>query len=124
MSLHIAGDDVVVSLKRLGAASVLVVRGCVDAGTAQVLRDRVDVAAGAAGDVVVDLSEVSFFSSAGAAALVAASHRARLHVVVTPLIRQVLRATGVADGLELHDFPAAAEEAATASSPSPLLLVG
>ncbi|MCE6998098.1 STAS domain-containing protein [Saccharothrix sp. S26] len=124
MSLHIAGDDVVVSLKRLGSASVLVVRGCVDAGTAQVLRERVDLASRGPGGVVVDLSEVSFFSSAGAAALASASRRVRLHVVVTPVVRRVLEAAGVADVLDLHDFPAAAEEAATASRPSPLLLVG
>jgi anti-anti-sigma regulatory factor len=73
--------------------------------------------------VVVDLSDVSFFSAAGAAVLASASHRVRLHVVVTPLVRQVLHAAGVADFLDLHDFPAAAEEAAT-SSPAPLLLVG
>ncbi|GAB2966977.1 STAS domain-containing protein [Saccharothrix stipae] len=123
MSLHIAGDDVAVSLKRLGPVSVLVVRGCVDAGTVRVLRDHLDSVSGGPGGVVVDLGEVSFFSSAGAAVLSSAGRRVRLHVVVTPLVRQVLHAAGVADSLDLHDFPAAAEEAAT-SSPAPLLLVG
>ncbi len=121
MSLHIAGDDVVVSVRRLGSAPVLVVRGCVDTETAQVLREHLDLAPGGPGGVVVDLSDVAFFSTAGAAVLAAASHRVRLHVVVTPLIRRVLHAAGVADSLDLHDFPAEAEEAAT---PSPLLLVG
>ncbi|MFJ6676132.1 STAS domain-containing protein [Actinosynnema sp. NPDC091369] len=121
MSLHIAGDDVVVSLKRLGSTSVLVVRGCVDAGTARVLREQVDLASVGPGGVVVDLTDVSFFSAAGAAALASAGHRVRLHVVATPVVREVLRAAGVADAFELHDFPAEAEEAATAS---PLLLVG
>lgn len=121
MSLQIAGDDVVVSLKRLGSASVLVVRGSVDAGTARVLLEQVDLASAGPGGVVVDLSDVSFFSAAGAAALASAGHRVRLHVVVTPVVREVLRAAGVAEVLDLHDFPAEAEEAATAS---PLLLVG
>lgn len=121
MSLHIAGDDVVVSFRRLGLASVLVVRGCVDTGTARVLREHVDLASDGPGGVVVDLSDVSFFSSAGAAVLAAASRQVRLHVVVTPLIRRVLAAAGVVDSLDLYDFPAEAEEAAI---PSPLLLVG
>ncbi|MFD0205539.1 MULTISPECIES: STAS domain-containing protein [Saccharothrix] len=119
MSLQIAGDDVVVSLKRLGSASVLVVRGCVDGRTAPVLREHLDVVAG---DVVVDLSEVSFFSAAGAAVLSSASRDVRLHVVVTPLIRQVLHGAGVVGSLDLYDFPAEAEEVAVASRP--LLLVG
>ncbi|XVS67912.1 STAS domain-containing protein [Actinosynnema sp. CA-299493] len=112
------------SFKRLGSASVLVVRGCVDAGTAHVLRERLDSAAGVSDDVVVDLSDVSFFSSAGVAALVAASREVGLHVVVTPVVRRVLAAAGVADSLRLHDFPAEAEEAATAGSSRHLLLVG
>jgi anti-anti-sigma factor len=125
LSQHIAGDDVVVSLKRLESASVLVVRGRVDAETAHVLRDRVNSASGVPGDVVVDLSDVSFFSSAGAAVLSAASRAVRLHVVVTPLVRDVLRATGADDSLHLYDFPAEAEEAAARSTTSrPLLLVG
>ncbi|MCC8243240.1 STAS domain-containing protein [Saccharothrix luteola] len=122
MSLHIAGDDdVVVSFERRGAASVLVVRGCVDTETVRVLREHLDPAPGGPGGVVVDLSDVSFFSTAGAAVLASVNRRVRLHVVVTPLIRQVLHEAGVADSLDLHDFPAEAEEAAT---PSPLLLVG
>ena len=119
MSLQIAGDDVVVSLKRLGWVSVLVVRGCVDGRTAPVLREHVDLVAGG---VVIDLSDVSFFSAAGAAALSSAGRDVRLHVVVTPLIREVLHAAGVADSLDLHDFPAEAVEAATRARP--LLLVG
>ncbi|WP_367130294.1 STAS domain-containing protein [Saccharothrix sp. HUAS TT1] len=110
------------SLKRLESASVLVVRGCVDAGSVHVLREQVNTALGGPEDVVVDLSDVSFFSSAGAMALASAGKRGRLHVVVTPVIREVLRKVGVADSLDLHDFPAEAEEAA--ASARPLLLVG
>ncbi|QQQ80075.1 anti-sigma factor antagonist [Saccharothrix sp. 6-C] len=124
MGLQIADGGVVVSLKRLGSASVLVVRGCVDTGTVHVLQERLAGVAGAPGGVVVDLSDVSFFSSAGAAALAAASRRGGLHVVVTPMVRQVLDAAGVADSLHLHDFPAEAEEAATAGASRHLLLVG
>lgn len=125
MSLHIAGDGVVVSLKRLRSTSVLVVRGCVDTQTAHVLREHVNSALGGPGAVVVDLSDVSFFSSAGAAVLSSAGRRGRLHVVVTPLIRAALRAAGATDSLDLHDFPADAEEAASMSTPPrPLLLVG
>jgi anti-anti-sigma factor len=125
LSLHFAGDDVVVSLKRRESASVLVVRGCVDAENVHVLRDQVNSAAGLPGDVVVDLSDVSFFSSAGAAVLSAASRVVRVHVVVTPLIREVLRAAGADDSLHLHDFPAEAEEVASRSAADRrLLLVG
>jgi anti-anti-sigma factor len=124
MSLHIAGDDVVVSHKWLESVSVLVVRGCVDATTARVLREHVDLASGGPGGVVVDLSEVSFFSAAGAEVLAAASRDVGLHVVVTPLVRRVLHAAGAAGSLRLHDFPAEAEEAATAHAARSLLLVG
>jgi len=124
MGLQIADGDVVVSFKRLGSASVLVVRGCVDKGTAHVLQERLAGVAGAPGDVVVDLSDVAFFSSAGAAALVTASRRDGLHVVVTPTVRRVLDAAGVADSLHLYDVPAEAEEAATAGASRDLLLVG
>lgn len=124
MSLRIAGDELVVSVKRRGSVSVLDVRGCVDARTAPALREHLDLVAGLQDGVVVDLSEVSFFSAAGAVVLASVGHRVRLHVVVTPLIRQVLHAAGVANSVDLHDFPAEAEEAATTSRPAPLLLVG
>ncbi|MGW4113770.1 STAS domain-containing protein [Actinosynnema sp. NPDC004786] len=122
MSLHAAGDDLVVSHTRRESAPVLLVRGCVDSDTASTLRQHLDSALAGSGVAVVDLGEVAFFSSAGATALAAAGRGGVLHVVVTPLVRQVLEAAGVADALDLHDFPAEAEEAAEASA-RPLLMV-
>ncbi|MEV0675149.1 STAS domain-containing protein [Actinosynnema sp. NPDC050436] len=111
------------SLEQTGTVAVLAVRGCLDSGTAPVVRGRVESALEGSRGVVVDLSEVTFFSADAATALAAASRRGRLHVVVTPLVRRVLDAAGATGSLDLHDFPAEAREAAEATA-RPLLMVG
>ncbi|MBB5959676.1 anti-anti-sigma factor [Saccharothrix tamanrassetensis] len=127
MSLQVAGGGVVVSLKRAGTTSVLVVRGCVDAEAVPALREAADALVEGAGGAVVDLSDLSFFSSAAVEVLVAVSRRlaargSRLHLVVSPVVHRVLCREGAEALFELHEFPAEAEEAAGARRDHPVLL--
>lgn len=109
--------------QRLGACLIVRVAGEIDSGGARVLRDTL-VAKVSAGDarVVVDLTRVVAFDSAGLPALLAAQHEAETSggslrlVGVGPSVRKVLRATDKSVALvvdkELSDALEASMEAA------------
>jgi anti-sigma B factor antagonist len=96
---------------RVGTATVLTVAGEVDMLTAPLLQEAVDEALRdpAAGDVVVDLTSVTFLGSHGLAALVAAARTAQqrreaLRIVVDhhrPVV-QPIQVTGLDGVLALY----------------------
>ena len=96
---------------------VLQISGEVDLGTAASLRTATeDLLAGPAELIVIDLSEVTFFDSAGLKVLddlqqqAAAAHRSVALVCPHERIRRLLEITGLDDRFSIHDT---LEDAAT-----------
>ncbi|ONI80028.1 hypothetical protein ALI144C_23740 [Actinosynnema sp. ALI-1.44] len=96
---------------------VLSVRGEVDTVTAPELQAGVEQAMPGAGQVlVVDLSGVTFLSSAGLSVLVQAHQRAEeagceVRIVTNSSTARVFQLTGLTETLRLFDSPDAAREA-------------
>jgi anti-sigma B factor antagonist len=96
-SLPSPEELLVIDQARIGEATVITLTGDVDSATAPLLLQAVldALAAPGSGPVVIDMTHVSFLSSAGLGALVAAYHRAGQHGeplrVVVDHARPVLR---------------------------------
>ncbi|MFD4254864.1 STAS domain-containing protein [Amycolatopsis thermoflava] len=93
--------------------AVLTARGEFDLLTVPGLRAQLTRAlAGSPAVLVVDLTEVTFFGSAGMAALLEADtiagDRTSIRLAVSNLIRRTLKAAGLGDTFALHDSAAEA----------------
>ncbi|MFC5104961.1 STAS domain-containing protein [Kibdelosporangium philippinense] len=80
---------------------VLSVRGEIDTVTAPQLQVSVEQALPSDGVLVVDLSGVTFLSSAGLSVLVRAHQRGDVRIVTNPTILRVFTLTGLAQTLRL-----------------------
>ncbi|MFC9436020.1 STAS domain-containing protein [Nocardia sp. NPDC057030] len=96
-----------VSLHQVGSAAVLTVSGEVDAVSAPQLQSGIDDAlARKPAVLVVDLSAVGFFGSAGLSVLLLALDRLakdRLRVVASPQVRRPIEVTGLDGMLDLFE---------------------
>lgn len=93
-------------LRRLDAAAVLTVGGEVDAASAPQLRTAIDNALSDQPPVlVVDLSGVRFFGSAGLSVLLAGMKATGggLRVVASPQVRRPIEVTGLGSVLHVFD---------------------
>jgi anti-sigma B factor antagonist len=85
---------------RLAGANVIAASGELDLGTVRRLRWSVDSVAPGSGPLILDLSGVGFFGSAGVAALVETARRTRafridFRLVCSPAVERVLGQVGV-----------------------------
>ncbi|WP_043678657.1 STAS domain-containing protein [Nocardia vulneris] len=94
-------------LEQDAATAVLTVGGEVDAASVPLLRAGIEEALDAGPDVlVVDLSDVGFFGSAGLSALLFALDsvpRRELRVVASPQVRRPIEVTGLDQVLTVFD---------------------
>lgn len=98
---------------RLAGATVISAEGEVDHVTVARLRRSVDRVAPGSGPLVLDLSGVTFFGSAGVACLLDVRRRARssridLRLTCSPVVARMLDLTGVAGEVVVFDSVSAA----------------
>jgi anti-sigma B factor antagonist len=99
-----SGGAFFVAVEHVAGTTVIAVTGEVDMLTVCQLDDRMPRADDLAGPLVLDLSRVTFFGSAGVARLVAVQNRGvDLRLVCSPAVTRVLELTGVVDMFRFHD---------------------
>jgi anti-anti-sigma factor len=98
---------------RLAGANVVAARGDLDRGSVRGLRRNVDSVAPGSGPLILDLSGVASFGSAGVAALLETARRARafridFRLVCPAAVADVLDQVGVLDEFAVFDSRTAA----------------
>jgi anti-anti-sigma factor len=97
-----------VDRQRLAGATVISAEGEVDQTTVRALRRSLDRVAPGSGPLILDLSGVTFFGSAGVACLVDVRRRTRtsridLRLTCSPVVARMLDVTGVGDQVVVFD---------------------